>query len=168
MIYAADTTVPADRSRAEIELMLKKFGAEEFAYRTSAKLDEIAFKIKGRFYRRTLPRPSKDDPQIKLTAANRLRNPSDQVRALEQAIRSSWRALALHIKARIVAVQAGITTLEREFLPDLLLPNSQTTHEWLLPQIAETYQGRKMPRSLIEGPKQPRLASNVIDQEPNT
>ena len=40
------------------------------------------------------------------------------------------------IKAKLVAVKDSISTLEREFMADLVLPNGQTMHEWARPQLA--------------------------------
>jgi hypothetical protein len=40
------------------------------------------------------------------------------------------------VKAKLVAVEDNISTLEREFVADLVLPNGQTMHEWARPQLA--------------------------------
>ncbi len=157
MAYAEDTAVPLERSKAEVELMLKRFGSSEFGYASSERADQVAFCLGGRFYRMTLPRPDPKDPRICLTKGGRLRSRQDLQLALEQRWRAQWRALCLHIKARIVAIESGITSLEREFLPDLVLPNRLTAQEWLLPQVAECYQEGRMPQSLLDGPRQAKL-----------
>ena len=46
--------------------------------------------------------------------------------AWEQACRQHWRALLLIIRAKSAAVESGITTLESEFLANVLLPDGGT------------------------------------------
>ena len=54
----------------------------------------------------------------------------------DQACRQRWRALLLVIKAKLEAVTAGISTIETEFLANIVLPdNTICVGEWMLPQI---------------------------------
>jgi hypothetical protein len=80
--------------------------------------------------------------------------PAAKQRALlDQATRSAWRALLLVIKAKLEAVETGITTFEDEFLAHLVLPNGQTVGEWAIPMIAEAYEnGLRLPPMLPMGP----------------
>lgn len=149
MRYAENTSVPTERSRAEIETVLARYGAEEFGYRTSAAAAQIAFHACGRIVRFTLPLPSKDDYR-KTPAGKRERSDADAYRAWEQACRQRWRALALCIKAKLEAVECGITTFEQEFLAHIVLPNQQDVYSWLRPQIAEAYDTKRMPPLLLE------------------
>lgn len=68
--------------------------------------------------------------------------------AWEQACRSRWRALYLIVKAKLEAVEAGISTVEREFLYDIVLPDGRTAGEWIAPQIEMAYQTGQMPAML--------------------
>lgn len=47
-----------------------------------------------------------------------------------------WRALLLVTKAKFEAVASGISTVEREFLADLVLPNGRVVQEELAPRLA--------------------------------
>ena len=69
-------------------------------------------------------------------------------RLYEQAIRQRWRALALVIKAKLEAVESGISEFEDEFLANIMLPTGETVGEWIRPQIAESYLTRTMPPML--------------------
>jgi hypothetical protein len=40
------------------------------------------------------------------------------------------------VKAKLEAVSSGISTFEREFLADLVLPNGRVVHEELAPRLA--------------------------------
>jgi hypothetical protein len=147
--YAADTNVPIDRSRAEIEHMLERHGATAFGYLSDGDAQVIVFQIGGRRVLMHLPLPDRDDSEFTLTPGRRLRrSPAEARRAYEQAVRSRWRALVLVIKAKLEAVAAGISTVEREFLADLALPNGQTVEQYLAPQLEQVYAAGEMPALL--------------------
>lgn len=63
----------------------------------------------------------------------------------EKACRQRWRALALCIKAKLEAVECGITTFESEFLAHIVLPNGETMADRALPYIAEAYATNNTP-----------------------
>ena len=68
--------------------------------------------------------------------------------AWEQACRQRWRPLLLIIRAKLEAVESDITTLESEFLANIVLPNGGTVGDWLVPQIEEVYGTGRMPPML--------------------
>ena len=142
--YATKTEVPADRSRAEIERLLVRYGATGFMYAWEGESQVIAFKIHDRYIRIMLPMP--DPADFQLTEETRRRRSADaQQRAYEQAVRQRWRALVLIVKAKLEAIEAGLSTIEREFLADIIMPNNQTVGQWLAPQIEQVYLSGKMP-----------------------
>jgi hypothetical protein len=143
--YAANTEVPSDRSRSEIERTLKRYGATAFAYAWEGQLATIAFKLSDRQIRFRLPLPDPDAQEFTLTPTGRERSASAAEEAYEQAVRQRWRALALVIKAKLEAVEAGISTVEREFLDAVMLPNGSTVGEWMAPQLRAVYERGTMP-----------------------
>jgi len=70
----------------------------------------------------------------------------------QQACRARWRALLLCIKAKLEAIESGITEFEDEFLPYIVLPDGRTAAEWLRPQIAIAYKTNRMPTDLLALP----------------
>lgn len=62
----------------------------------------------------------------------------------EQACRQSWRALALVIKAKLEAMETGITSFEDEFLAKFVIPGGQLIATHIKPRIAEAYEGGSM------------------------
>jgi hypothetical protein len=50
-----------------------------------------------------------------------------------------WRALCLVIKAKLEAVQSGISEFEDEFLANIVLPTGETVLSSIRPRIAEMY-----------------------------
>lgn len=160
MSYAANTEVPVERTKAEIETTLTRYGASEFVSGWSAKAAQIGFKCNGRFVRFVLPLPAKDDFTHKAVKTGGLNNrtkkvplsPEKQYKAWEQACRQKWRALALCIKAKLEACDAGITTFDDEFLAHLVIPGGGTVSQWLVPQLEEAYTSGQMPGSLLALP----------------
>jgi hypothetical protein len=147
--YAADTSVSADRSRAEIERTLSKYGANQFLYGWDGPKAVIGFRMGGRMIRFLLPLPEKDSVEFTHTRSRGTRRSDAQAYlAWEQATRQRWRALALVIKAKLEAVESGITTFEEEFLAHTLLPNGTTVGEWAAPQLEEAYTKGRMPALL--------------------
>jgi hypothetical protein len=48
------------------------------------------------------------------------------------------------IKAKLEVVEVGISTVEREFLYDIVLSDGRTTGEWMAPQIETAYETGQM------------------------
>lgn len=135
--YAAGTDVSSDRSRTEIERTLTRWGADSFAYMTGRGQAQIAFEYAERRIRFALPLPDRDDPQFRLTPTGKTRAAAAREAAYEQAIRQRWRALALVVKAKLEAVEAGISTFEQEFYANLVLPSGETVYEATAQRVGE-------------------------------
>lgn len=145
MTYAENTTVSSDKSRAEIERTLSRYGASSFMYGWNADSAQIAFDMNNRRIRFRLPLPNKADQAFTKTPTGKPRAAKAIEDAYEQAVRQRWRALALVIKAKLEAVKAGITEFEEEFLAHIQLPNGGTVGQFMLPQIDAAYTTGQMP-----------------------
>jgi hypothetical protein len=144
--YAADTSVSSDRSRAEIEKTLRRYGADRFAYMSERTRAVIGFEANNRRIRFDLAMPDQMDAQFIMTPGGKRTRTAEQAHAAwEQACRQKWRALALVVKAKLEAVEAGITTFESEFLAHIVLPNGQTVGDMAAPSIEAAYAGKGMP-----------------------
>lgn len=149
MKYASNTAVKPEKSRFEIESILKRYGATHYGYMSGPGNAAIAFQAHGRRLRFTLPLPSLKE--FRTDARGHVRADGVQHNALDQAIRQRWRALALVIKAKLEAVETGVSTFEEEFMANIVLPSGQTMAEYALPQIAQAYQSNSMPPLLGYG-----------------
>lgn len=119
--YAEDTNVPVERSRQQLEALLKTHGAEGYATGWDAHQDRIEFLLKGLQIRFVLPRT----PSQQRTA--RLR---------EQAERQRWRALQLVVRAKLEAIASGIAVFEQEFLGFVVNPlTNRTIYEHAQPAL---------------------------------
>lgn len=133
--YASQTTVPVGKSRGEIEEILRRHGATEFASGWSETHDTLQFKIKDVTVRFVLPRPAWQDKRFTRDRFNRLRPAAIQQRLRDQADRQRWRGLYLVIRAKIEAVEAGIAIFEQEFLAFIVGPNGLTVGDIMIPRL---------------------------------
>lgn len=114
MAFAEKTSVPVDRSKAEIDSLLRKYGADQIASSWEASGARLGFRMNGRAILFHLPLPGEDDPQ---------------------EIRRRWRALVLILKGKLVAATTGITTFEEEFLAHIVTEDGRTVSEHVIPRL---------------------------------
>ncbi|WGI23668.1 hypothetical protein QEN58_09890 [Halomonas alkaliantarctica] len=143
--YAENTGVSSERSRAEIEQTVSRYGASGFMYGWDGGTAVMAFQMNGRRIRFDLSMPDRNSRDFTQTETGRERAPAQATKAWEQACRQRWRALSLVIKAKLEAVESGITEFEEEFLAHIVLPNGNTVGHWMLPQVESAYQSGDMP-----------------------
>lgn len=158
MAYAEKTSVSVSKTKADIEELIQRFGADQFVSGYKGNVAVIGFSMASRQIRFTLPLPDKGEREYCFTPGRGQRRTGEAaLAAWEQACRSRWRVLYLIVKAKLEAVEAGIRTIEREFLYDIVLPDGRTAGEWVLPQIEAAYQTGQMPAMLpmleIQGEK---------------
>jgi len=155
MRYAEHTCVSVEKSKGEIEFILTRYGAESFATATSQGRALLIFEMNNRRIRFLMPLPDRTSKDIThrydgRARTHKRRSDLEQVKAWEQACRQRWRALCLAIKAKLEAVECGITTFEEEFLAHFMIPGkNQTFGELMIPQIDGLYQGKKF-KNLLE------------------
>ena len=154
--YAKDTSVGVERTKAELEKVINGYGADSFATMSKRTLAAIMFEMHGRRVMFELPLPDLDDfaeKKVKVKSSPRKRahtktmvySPANQKKMWEQSCRQRWRALLLAVKAKLEAVESGITTFEEEFLAHIMLPNGSTVGKWAVPQLEKAYENNKMP-----------------------
>ena len=142
--YAAQTTVSSEKSRAEIEMTLMRYGATGFMYGWADANAVVMFQMAERRVKFLLPLPDREGFK-KTPAGRRDRNVDAQMGAFDQAVRQRWRALLLVIKAKLEAVESGITEFEDEFMAHIVMPDGRTVSEHVRPKITTAYKTGKMP-----------------------
>ena len=149
--YAEKTSVSAHRSIEEIDRILKRYGATQFI---TGRDDEghkaiISFRISNIAYKLEIPIPDKSEFAFSGTGyRKRKRTPLQIEQAWEQAYRQRWRAMALVIKAKLEATTAGISSIEQEFMPNIMLPGNITVKDYLIPQLNQSLESGKLPLAL--------------------
>lgn len=139
MVYAADTKVPVEQTRTEIERTLNRYGATSFAFFIEQSRAMVVFEANKRRVRFNLPLPAKDGA----TEAKHAKT-----------LRAKWRALLLCIKAKLESVEAGIETFEEAFLSHVVMPDGQTVGEHAIPKVAAIYKSGTM-QALLPAPPKP-------------
>lgn len=136
--YAEDTKTPVVRSKAEIEKLLRDCGATKFisGWDASKGVDVVQCFIDDRMLRFEILQPDESE-------AGRL--------SVAQEERRRWRVLVMLVKAKLDAVRSGDSTIEDEFLANLVLPDGKTVGSWARPQIAAVYEEGRMPLALLPG-----------------
>jgi hypothetical protein len=118
--FAATTKVSVEQSQSEAAALLAKHGATQHMIATDAArgVHAVLFQIGGRGYRLEVTVPKTRDPL-----------------ADEQSARQRWRALLLLLKAKLEHVRMGMSTIEREFLADMMLPGGKLLHQHVAEQL---------------------------------
>lgn len=133
--YADGTKVAVSKSKAQIDKLLDSHGALQRIITTDelrgVHLVAFTYPIGDGFRRLRVERQA---GQV---------DPSEE--------RRTWRVLFMSLKMRLEAVRDGDSSLEREFLADLVLADGKTVHQQVSHQIADVYaSGAKAP--LLLGP----------------
>jgi len=149
--YAKGTTVPVEKSKTDIEKALMRWGATGFMFAWEEGISLVAFKYNGLQARIPIPMPDRDGVSIIKTSAGYARNPTEQKKVYDQAVRQRWRALLLMVKAKLEAIESEITTFEQEFLPYIVLPDGRSVADSLMPGIYGALESGHMPPMLPEG-----------------
>jgi hypothetical protein len=140
MSYASKTKVPVDRSRAGIERLLQRAGADQFVMGWDQQKEaRVQCRLNNKLLRFALPMPNQEERGFRSQSG------------YEQEVRRRWRALSLVIKAKLEAVSSGIAAFEEEFLAHIVMPDGKTVAEHTLPLIETTYKSGKAPAALLPG-----------------
>jgi hypothetical protein len=130
--YAEGTTVAVGKTKDEIDHLLSKAGASQTVMGSDREGQRVmvGFSLGGRQYRRQASTKRRDKYS---------KTPNEQLE------REAWRALLLIVKAKLEVVSSGYSTMEAEFLSDIVLPNGQTVSDDVLPKIEAAYNNGVMP-----------------------
>jgi hypothetical protein len=128
MTYAANTVVSVDKSRAEIEATLVRYGASMFFSGWDDERAFVAFRLQDRHIKLTLPIPQRNERRFThhkdRYGFERQNTPAKALDLFEQAKRSLFRALLLALKAKLESVESRIETFEQAFLAHIVLPDN--------------------------------------------
>ena len=138
--YAANTSVPVERSRAEVERVLTKYGATKFGTMSEETKATIFFEVKNRQVQWSIPIP----PRAKF------RDETDYARE----IRRRWRVLLITVKSMLEAVESKLMTFDQAFLPHIVIPGTaRTLSEAIVPKLDALYSGLALPALLAANPE---------------
>lgn len=150
--FAEGTTVAAETSRAELERLLRRHGADQvvIGWDGPARTDTIAFRLTERQVKYTVQRPAATDDAIRYYASGKYRPDRLLAQAIDAEYRRRWRALLLIVKAKLELVASGDSSFDDEFLSRVMLADGSTVGEWAGPQLDAVYRTGGAP-SLLPG-----------------
>ncbi len=155
MPFAEGTTVPVEKSRAEIEQIVTRYGATKFSSGWDGDTAAIMFAASNRVVKFVLRLPTIEEMKAadeKRRKAARIRlapATADKLAKMQmEESRRRWRALALVIKGRLEAVESGIESFDVAFMAHLMLPNKRTVSDEVLPKLEQAYGTNTMPKLL--------------------
>jgi len=149
MNYASNTQVSEGRSRAEIERLLAKFGADGFGYYAKGTDAKIAFEYREIHCQLSVPLPDRNDPKFTQTpSTGRRRTESQAFNDWQREVRRRWRSLCLVVKAMLVGVEDGVLTFEQAFMPYIVMGDGLTIYQHALPYLQNALTGGQMPATL--------------------
>lgn len=137
--YAAGTSVPVERSKAELDSLLGKHGASGRGVMSDDERGRaiVYFVLSGERYQLQVPLPKLGDFPRKGEAPRGWNDWTDarqaewRYRSWEQACRERWRAVLLLVKSKLEIVRLGMSSVRHEFMADLVLANGQTVAEMI-------------------------------------
>lgn len=139
MAYAEGTTVPLEKSIAEIIGLLKKAGASGIGQFEDEQFYAIQFALSDRRVRFRIPFKGLADMPTRDGRGSILSDAQRQAK-LDASCRQRGRALLLVIKAKLESVESGVETFEEAFLAHVVMPGGQTVYERIAQNLALEYQ----------------------------
>lgn len=136
--YAEGTEVPVSRSHDQIKVELRRVGADQIGVMEGAGGVQayLVFKIRDTMYRIT-------NGEVKVA---RGKDPAREARR-------QWRAIVLLVKAKVVSILEGISTVEREFLSDAVMPDGSVLADHAPRLIEKAYKDNGAPQLMLEAPR---------------
>lgn len=150
MAFAEGTTVPIEKSIAEIVTLVKKAGATSVAQWEEPERFTIQFGLSGRLLRFRVALPDwQDMPQY--NGRHQLLTAVQRKATADQRARQRARALLLVIKAKLESVSSKVETFEEAFLANVVMSNGETVYERVAQPIALEYETATPSTLLLAG-----------------
>ena len=149
--YAEKTDVPVERSRLELERVLRNVGAQKQGMYRDGESAAVMFELAGRMVRLSIELPSREAFENLYDEDGRGKGDRDHwvSSKLESEEKRLWRVLVLVVKAKLEAVAVGLSTVEREFLADVVVKGGRTVGELLHDELRQIYEGKNPPKLLL-------------------
>lgn len=152
MSYARGTEVSVEKSKAELEHLLMRYGATSFVSGWQGTRAVIQFEAHNRRIQFELTTPDRNETRFTHHSRGR-RTPEAAMKEWEQESRRVWRALVLVVKAKLEAVATGISEFEDEFLPYTVIPGADgrptTVAKFMRPQVDAAYENGALPPGML-------------------
>lgn len=146
MSYAEGTVVSSEKSRAEIERLVRTHGAVTVGTFYDSEQAVVTFATADRMVKFSVPMPQHTDKSMRARAVGRStwRTPTtvELQKVCEAEERRRWRCLLLVIKAKLEAVDSRVESFDEAFLAHIVTPGGRTIIEEI--RIIEKTGGQRM------------------------
>lgn len=169
--YAEGALTPTGETIHQIHDELERHGAGSFLDYVAKErgLQVVGFQTGAGTFLLYVPLPDPEkfphDQPPRTLAGTREKTRKTFKSAWEQERARLTRVVFQLIKMKLVAIQEGVTTLEKEFFADLVVWNDrgkqQTVYEWYAPQIEHIREAGGMP-PLLPAAESPRLLPGAL------
>jgi hypothetical protein len=149
--FAEGTVVSVQKSKTEIEALIKKYKASGYISGYGEGKAFVMFMLENRCIRFNLRLPSAGDETFSRVKGRNM------VAAIEQEERRLWRSLLLVIKAKLESAESGIETIDEAFLAQTVMPNGQTVGQWSKENLQDALVAGKMPQIPMLSWKEPSV-----------
>lgn len=148
MKYAEGTTVPVEKSRAEIERLITSNGGKNFAFLAGETSHVIVFEFNDRRLKFSVTKPAKNSFPVYIRGR---RQTDKQLTEKQDAeFRRLFRVLLLRLKAKFEGVKSKEISFDEEFLANIVTPDGSTVYETIKPHLTELQPGQ-LPKLLTGG-----------------
>ena len=132
--FAEGTDVPPEKSRSEIDRLLRRYGADQFhsGWDDRLGLSVVRFRYNGYMVRFEVPIPKPPDASEYRTTRQRKQDEA----FVEREEMRLWRCLVLAIKSKLETVASDIETFEEAFLANIEI-DGMTIAERIIPRLNE-------------------------------
>lgn len=141
--FADTTSVPVEKTRAEIETTIKKYGATAFQSGWDSVSAWVMFAAADRMVKFRIVLPDPKDKRFTHAKDRygweRKLDDAKSASLHEQSVRTMWRRLLLCIKAKLESVSSGIESFETAFMAHIVLPDGSTAGDIVRPMIDTAY-----------------------------
>lgn len=138
--YAQGTTVTVEKSRSEIESLIKKNGGKNFCYFSSPDAEVFIFEA---FNRRL-------KFGVKMPKISGYYTDKQRTEKTQAEYRRLFRVLILRLKAKFESVKSGEVSFDEEFLANIVDNENRTVWETIQPAL-QGFTTEKLPPLLSSG-----------------
>jgi hypothetical protein len=129
--FAEGTKVSVESSRGEISGILAKHGCMRMAWATEPRGDTLQFELDDKQFRFAMKRPTAEEVRARDGHEYTYPHNVDWELKAEAEWRRVWRANVLLLKAKLEFIDGGDTTLEKEFMPYLVMKGGRTLGDFI-------------------------------------
>lgn len=138
--YAEGTEVSVERSITEVKRLILRYGAESFTYQETPGDIKIAFVLSHLGVQMSVEFP--DAEKYAFTPTGKRRYDDAKWAEWEKECKRRMRSLAAVIKAKFIAIDDGVATVEQEFLPYIVMHDGRRIGDCLIPQLGAVIGGQ--------------------------